>query len=73
MTCGRCEKPICPKCLIVGPAGVRCKACASNKVPVSVTGMLHDAKSRVGPIDGRKVWYLYLLSMIVRFFTGWFR
>jgi len=73
VACGRCEKPICPKCLVVGPAGVRCKDCASTKVPFRVSGLLHDAKSSIGPIDGRKVWYLYITSMIVRLFTGWFR
>jgi hypothetical protein len=73
VTCGRCEKPICPKCLVIGPAGVRCHDCARNKVAVRWRGLAHDAGSRVGRIDGRKVWYLYLLAMIARMFGGWFR
>jgi hypothetical protein len=27
--CGKCDKPICPKCMISGPAGMRCPDCAS--------------------------------------------
>jgi hypothetical protein len=31
LRCGRCEKPICPKCTVYGPTGARCPTCASNK------------------------------------------
>lgn len=31
LRCGRCEKPICPKCTIFGPTGTRCGDCASNR------------------------------------------
>ena len=73
VTCGRCEKPICPKCLVIGPAGVRCQECARNKVAVRWRGVAHDAASGLGRIDGRKIWYAYLLAMIARMFGGWFR
>ena len=29
LSCGKCERPICTRCSIVGPAGVRCRECAS--------------------------------------------
>ena len=29
LACGRCETPICPKCLVYTPAGTRCPDCAS--------------------------------------------
>jgi len=35
--------------------------------------MVHNAASAVGPIDGKKIWYLYLFSLIARMFSGWFR
>ncbi|HEV7809642.1 MAG TPA: hypothetical protein VGO64_03500 [Candidatus Limnocylindrales bacterium] len=25
--CGRCDRPICPKCAMQGPVGLRCKTC----------------------------------------------
>lgn len=31
LRCGRCEKPICPKCTRMGPTGARCLECASNR------------------------------------------
>ena len=31
LRCGKCDKPICPDCLVVSPAGTRCRECASLK------------------------------------------
>ena len=31
LRCGRCEKPICPKCTVMGPVGARCRDCLSNR------------------------------------------
>ncbi|MCS6801493.1 MAG: hypothetical protein RMM58_03380 [Chloroflexota bacterium] len=34
LRCGRCETPICPRCLIYTPVGTRCRACARlRKLP----------------------------------------
>src|SRR5580693_4296560 len=76
VTCGRCEKPICHKCMTVGANGVRCKECARNKVPIRLTGVLHDAGSSVkgaaGSMGARPVWYLYIWTMIIRIIMGFF-
>lgn len=72
VTCGRCERPICPKCLVVGSAGVRCKVCARNRTPVRLRGLAHNAAAGIGGIDTRKVWYLYVWGMIIRFFASLF-
>src|ERR1051326_3086447 len=29
LRCGKCDKPICADCMLIGPAGTRCKECAS--------------------------------------------
>ena len=29
LSCGKCDKPICPKCLVHTPVGARCKECAN--------------------------------------------
>ncbi|AIE87459.1 hypothetical protein OP10G_4091 [Fimbriimonas ginsengisoli Gsoil 348] len=73
VTCGRCEKPICHRCIVMSPAGVRCRDCARNKRPVRVRGVLHNAAHAIGPMDQKKVWYLYILAMIARLFGGWWR
>jgi hypothetical protein len=31
LRCGRCETPICPKCLVATPVGARCPTCAQVK------------------------------------------
>lgn len=31
LRCGRCEAPLCPKCMNYGPTGVRCRDCGSNR------------------------------------------
>ena len=31
VTCGRCGDPICPRCLIHAPVGVRCPDCGSSR------------------------------------------
>ncbi len=31
LACGKCEKPICPKCLYHTPVGTRCRECANLK------------------------------------------
>jgi len=28
LTCSRCGKPICPRCLVITPVGARCRECA---------------------------------------------
>jgi len=34
LRCGRCEKLICPRCLVYTPAGARCRDCAQLRRPV---------------------------------------
>src|SRR5437764_2584744 len=29
LRCGKCDKPICPDCMYIGPAGTRCQDCAT--------------------------------------------
>lgn len=29
VSCGKCDRPICPRCMVAGPAGMRCPDCAS--------------------------------------------
>ncbi len=76
VTCGRCEKPICTKCIVMSPAGVRCQECARNRVPIRMRGVLHDAGSSVGGaarnVGTRQIWYIWLWSMILRFIMGFF-
>ncbi|OGO00759.1 MAG: hypothetical protein A2Y59_00495 [Chloroflexi bacterium RBG_13_52_14] len=43
LRCGKCEQPICPKCLVQTPVGARCPQCAAlKKLPVfEVSGIFY--------------------------------
>ena len=41
LACSRCEKPICPRCLIQTPVGARCRDCAQlRKLPMFQVGAI---------------------------------
>jgi len=42
LTCSRCGKPICPKCLVQTPVGARCRKCAGiRKLPTYEVKLQH--------------------------------
>jgi len=52
LRCGKCDKPICPKCMVQTPVGARCRDCAGlDKLPtfrVSTRYYLIAAGTAVG-------------------------
>jgi hypothetical protein len=50
LRCGKCDKPICPKCMVETPVGARCRECARiNKLPTfQVSGKQMLISSGVG-------------------------
>jgi len=52
LRCGKCDKPICPKCLVQTPVGARCPDCAKlGKLPtyrVSIKHYLRAAGTGLG-------------------------
>ena len=72
--CGRCEKPVCPRCTVHGPSGVRCRECARNRVPIRPRGLLHGAGRELEQNPCRTVWYVavwaFIISTISNLFGG---
>ena len=74
LACGKCGKPICPRCLVYTPVGTRCRDCAQlRRLPqfeISATFMLRGlgAALGVGAAVGA-VWGL-LLPFGAGFFFG---
>ena len=71
--CGHCGAPVCPRCAVYGPVGVRCRQCASHRVGVRPRAVLHEAgKAFEGSTRGagRTVWYLAVWYFIISLFTG---
>ena len=68
--CGRCETPVCPRCVVQSPAGIRCRDCARNRLPVRAGGVLHEAgralENSANSVGGNRIWYLALCYFIFR-------
>src|SRR3954451_9541578 len=42
LRCGRCDTPICPRCLVMTPVGARCRNCAQlRQNPIFVVGPIY--------------------------------
>ena len=75
LRCGRCETPICTRCAVHGPAGVRCRDCARNRVPVRPMGVLHEVSRSLdngAQGVGRTVWYLAIWAIVIGFIRNLF-
>ena len=73
LRCGKCDTPICPKCMVISPAGQRCKDCGrAVRNPIYVLGPKHIAKAAAAAVIGGIVmgliWGLVLLPFSFGFF-----
>jgi hypothetical protein len=83
LRCGKCDKPICPKCLVQTPVGARCRECARlYKLPtyrVSGSYYLRAAGTALGlAVVTGLIWGLiesflpsYIFSLIAAAGIGW--
>lgn len=83
LRCGKCEKPICPKCLVMTPVGARCKECANvRRLPtyrlsgadyLKAAGTSLGMGLGVGLVWGLIEWLLpsFLFSILLAFGAGW--
>lgn len=56
LRCGRCETPICPRCMVMTPVGARCRACARmKKLPMFQVGPAHYARGLAAGIAAAAV------------------
>ena len=67
LRCGRCEKPICPKCTTYGPTGARCRNCVSYRGT-----HLYQASPKQLAITFAAAFVLGLVGAVVIQFTSLF-
>lgn len=64
LRCGRCERPICTKCVVIGPAGPRCKECSKQNIAFRPGAVVHTAKSGVRSVLRMGPWGIYVLVLL---------
>jgi hypothetical protein len=74
LRCARCEKPICPKCLIQTPVGSRCRDCAQLRRPpmfdIKPMGYVRAVGAGIGAGIGGSLLLTLVQSMVP--FAGFF-
>jgi len=62
VSCGRCGRPLCTKCMVVGSVGVRCKQCAKNPKAWRPKALLRNVATGA---TAEKVWYVAVWLVII--------
>jgi hypothetical protein len=68
LSCGRCDKPICPACCVPGPVGMRCRDCAA--VRSSVLYQVHPARFALAAVTGLAA--ATVVGFVLDWATGFF-
>lgn len=73
LSCGRCERPICTKCAVIGPSGVRCPECARQNIPIRPGAVVHEVKRSVFQVLFASPWSLWMIITVLGFLFFSFR
>lgn len=68
LSCGRCGKPICTKCAVIGPAGPRCPDCAKQNVAFRPGAVVLQAKRQlfsIGRLGPMGIYFLVLIAITI--------
>lgn len=70
LRCGRCDTPICPRCLVMTPVGARCQTCARMKpLPMFELGPRDYLRGGLAAL-GAAVGGAALLTLLQAFMPG---
>jgi hypothetical protein len=72
LRCGRCDRPICTRCVVMSPAGVRCTECARHNVAFRPMAVLHNFQlglSRLFRSGSPWMWFI-VISMLLSTVRG---
>lgn len=79
VTCGKCGKPICPRCMVTTPVGQRCRECGLQKsplyqipLPLLMVGIVVGVIGGVigGMIGSRLQFFVFFLAPVIGTFIG---
>src|SRR5215210_8661586 len=77
LRCGRCDTPICPRCLVMTPVGARCRGCARLRAhPVYDVRPLHYLRAlgaglAVATVGAYVLGYVPFLGLFGLMTLGW--
>jgi hypothetical protein len=72
LRCGRCETPICPRCMIMTPVGARCRGCARlKKLPMFELRPRDYLRGLLGGASAAAFGAVVLASIPARGFFSW--
>jgi hypothetical protein len=71
LRCGKCGKPICPKCMVTTPVGARCRDCARlYKLPTFRVYGIHYVRAAGAALVTAII--VGIAWGFLRLYTGWF-
>lgn len=73
LRCGRCERPICTRCAVMGPNGVRCPECAKQNIAVRPGAVVHEVKRSAMSLFRWGPWGIWIMILIVGMLFSMFR
>jgi len=65
LSCGRCERPICTKCAVIGANGVRCPECARQNIAIRPGAVAYEVKRGLFSIIRTSPFTLWILITII--------
>lgn len=73
--CGKCDTPICPRCMVVAPVGMRCRDCARQNSPVDQASAVQYLLATVaalvaGVVLGWMSTFIFWLGAAYRWLVG---
>lgn len=70
LRCGKCDRPICTRCVVMSPAGVRCKDCARHSVAFRPMAMVHNAQLTLRGLFRQGPYTLWIWFLIISMLLG---
>jgi hypothetical protein len=73
LTCGRCYKPVCTNCVVIGPAGPRCPDCAKSQKIYRPAALGLTAKRTARSLGKQGPWSWYYIILLLVMAGGFIR
>lgn len=73
LKCGKCDRNICDRCVVISPAGTRCRECSKNSVAFRPGAVVHEAKIGARSLLRAGPWTIWILIILAGSIVGGIR